>query len=71
MRVPQVETPLELIDYYRLTGARYFADLGCRDPLSPRKGLHDAVRERYKVIVDTPDVLIADLSNSGTHWNAN
>ena len=39
--------------------------------LSPRKGLHDAVRRRYKVIVDSPEVLIADLSDSGTHWNAN
>jgi hypothetical protein len=66
-----VESPLELIEHYRMAGARYFADLGCCDPLSPRKGLHDAVRERYKVIVDTPDVLIADLSNSGTHWHAN
>ncbi len=69
---PQVESPLDLIDHYRLRGARYFADLGCRDPHSPRKGLHDAVRERYKVIVDSPDVFIADLSiNSGAHWNAN
>jgi hypothetical protein len=69
---PRVESPLDLIDYYRLRGARYFADLGCRDPHSPRKGLHDAVRERYKVIVDSPDVFIADLSNnSGAHWNAN
>ncbi len=69
--MPPVETPLDLIDYYRRRGARYFADLGCRDPLSPRKGLHDAVRRRYKVIVDSPEVLIADLSDSGTHWNAN
>jgi hypothetical protein len=69
--LPQVESPLDLIDYYRARGARYFADLGSRDPLSPRKGLHDAVRRRYKVIVDSPEVLIADLSISGTHWNAN
>ena len=41
------------------------------DPLSPRKGLHDAVRRRYKVIVDSPEVLIADLSDSGMHLNAN
>lgn len=67
----QVRSPLDLIEYYRLRGARYFADLGSRDPRSPRKGLHDAVRRRYKVIVDTPEVLIADLSHSGTHWNAN
>ena len=66
-----VESPLDLIEYYRLRGARYFADLGSRDPVSPRKGLHDAVRRRYKVIVDSPEVLIAELSDSGTHWNAN
>jgi hypothetical protein len=68
---PPVESPLDLIEYYRLRGAHYFVDLGSRDPRSPRKGLHDAVRRRYKVIVDSPEVLIAELSNSGTHWNAN
>jgi Dolichyl-phosphate-mannose-protein mannosyltransferase len=67
----RVDSPLDLIDYYRRRGARYFADLGCSDPLSPRKGLHDAVRRRYKVIVDSPEVLIADLSDPGTHWHAN
>ena len=36
-----------------------------------RKGLHDAVRRRYKVIVDRPDVIIAELADSETHWNAN
>jgi hypothetical protein len=66
-----VESPLDLIEYYRRRGARYFADLGSGDLVSPRKGLHDAVRRRYKVIVDSPEVLIADLSDSGTHWNAN
>jgi hypothetical protein len=68
---PRVESPLELIHYYRERGARYFADLGSRGLISPRKGLHDAVRQRYKVIVDSPEVLIAELSDSGTHWNAN
>jgi hypothetical protein len=29
------------------------------------------VRRRYKVIVDQPDVIIADLANPETHWNAN
>ena len=36
-----------------------------------RKGLHDAVRRRYKVIVDRPEVIIADLADSEMHWNAN
>jgi hypothetical protein len=34
-------------------------------------GLHDAIRRRYKVIVDSPEVLIADLSESGMSLNAN
>ncbi len=68
---PEVNSPLELIEYYRSQGARYFADLGSRNDDSPRKGLHDAVRRRYKVIVDRPDVIIADLTDSETHWNAN
>ena len=67
----EVEGPLDLVEYYRRQGARYFADLGSRDADSPRKGLHDAVRRRYKVIVDRPEVIIADLADSGMHWNAN
>jgi 4-amino-4-deoxy-L-arabinose transferase-like glycosyltransferase len=68
---PAVESPLDLIEFYRRRGARYFADLGGRDPESQRKGLHDAIRRRYKVIVDSPEVLIADLSDSGMSLNAN
>ncbi len=68
---PDVNSPVELIEYYRSQGARYFADLGSRHADSRRKGLHDAVRRRYKVIVDRPDVIIADLADSGMHWNAN
>ena len=67
----RVDGPLELVEYYRRQGARYFADLGCREADLTRKGLHDAVRRRYKVIVDRPDVIIADLADSETHWNAN
>jgi 4-amino-4-deoxy-L-arabinose transferase-like glycosyltransferase len=68
---PPAQSPLDLIEYYRHRGARYFADIACSDPLAPRKGLHDAIRRRYKVIVDSPDVLIADLSDSGMSLNAN
>jgi hypothetical protein len=66
-----VNSPLDLIEHYRSQGARYFADVGSRNEDSRRKGLHDAVRRRYKVIVDRPDVIIADLVDSGMHWNAN
>ena len=67
----RVDGPLELVEYYRRQGARYFADLGCRESDLTRKGLHDAIRRRYKVIVDRPDVIIANLADSETHWNAN
>ena len=67
----EVDGPLDLLEYYRRQGARYFADLGSRDADPRRKGLHDAVRRRYKVIVDRPDVIIADLADSEMHWNAN
>ena len=70
-RDDEVDGPLELVEYYRRQGARYFADLGCREADPTRKGLHDAVRRRYKVIVDRPDVIIAELADSETHWNAN
>jgi hypothetical protein len=68
---PRVEGPLDLIECYRGQGARYFADLrnSATDPR--RKGLHDSVRRRYKVIVDRPDVIIADLAKSEAHWHGN
>ena len=65
------DDPLELIESYRLEGARYFADLGSRADDPRRKGLHDFIRQRYKVIVDRPEVIIADLADSEIHWNAN
>jgi Dolichyl-phosphate-mannose-protein mannosyltransferase len=66
-----VEGPHDLIETYRYQGARYFADLGSRADDPRRKGLHDFVRQRYKVIVDGPEVIIADLADSEMHWNAN
>jgi hypothetical protein len=67
----QVGSPLELIAYYRSRGASYFADLGSPVKNSRRKDLHDAVRRRYKVIVDRCEVIIADLTAPETHPNAN
>jgi hypothetical protein len=68
---PEVDGPLDLVEYYRRRGARFFADLGCCDDDTQRKGLHDSVRRRYKVIVDCPEVIIADLVDSEMHWHAN
>ena len=67
----RVDGPLELVEYYRRQGARYFADLGSCEADPTRKGLHDAVRRRYKVIVDRPYCLIADLSDYEVRWNGN
>ncbi len=58
-----VRGPIDLVDYYRWRGARYFADLGDRGDDPRRMALHDAVRRRYKVIIDRPEVLIADLES--------
>jgi hypothetical protein len=56
-----VQTADELVEYYQLQGARYFADLGAHADDGRRMALHEAVRRRYKVIVDSRQVLIADL----------
>ena len=58
-----VRGPIDLVDYYRSRGARYFADLGDRPDDPRRLALHDAVRRRYKVIIDRPEVLIVDLGS--------
>jgi hypothetical protein len=56
-----------LVEFYRLQGAGYFADLGDRSADPCRMALHAAVRRRYKVIVDRPEVLIADLVITTVH----
>ncbi|WP_250847213.1 ArnT family glycosyltransferase [Aquisphaera insulae] len=56
--------PEELVEFYRTRGARFVADLkgGARD--EDRDALHRAIRRRYKVLRDTPSVLIAELKPS-------
>jgi 4-amino-4-deoxy-L-arabinose transferase-like glycosyltransferase len=66
-----VETPIELLEHYRAMGAEYFADLGARVPDLQREVLHDEVRRRYKVLIDLPEVMIADLRVSEMHLHAN
>ncbi len=63
--------PQDLLEYYRRRGARYFADLGESGVDPRRKGLHDFVRQRYKVMVDSREVIIADLTGPEVRWNAN
>lgn len=62
--------PAELVELYRARGARFFADLGtARGSAAAKLGetrvaLHEAIRQRYKVIVDQPAVLLAELCDS-------
>jgi 4-amino-4-deoxy-L-arabinose transferase-like glycosyltransferase len=67
----EVESPLELLECYRRRGARYFADLGDARTDRRRMALHDQVRRRYKVIVDRPEVIIADLVAAEMNPHAN
>ena len=67
----EVQDPLDLVEYYQRRGARYFADLGNRQADPRRMALHDGVRRRYKVIVDRPEVIIADLVVAEMNPHAN
>jgi len=60
------ENAIALVEMYRSQGARYFADLGLADGPSEqiqaeRVALHEAIRRRYKVIVDLPAIVLAEL----------
>jgi hypothetical protein len=66
-----VHRPLDLVAFYRTQGARYFADLGGEQVDHARKLLHDGIRRRYKVIVDRPEIIVADLVDSETPRHAN
>ncbi len=66
-----VNDPVELLAYYRERGARYFADLGNTRGDPSQLALHEFVRRRYKVIVNCPEVIVADLVNSETRPHAN
>jgi hypothetical protein len=70
-RDDDVDNPMNLVEFYRERGARYFADLGNAGNDPRRMDLHEFVRRRYKVIVDSPEVIIADLVHSETRPHAN
>lgn len=56
------EGPLALVEFYRAHGARFVADVSTDDP--NRLVLHEAIRRRYKVLVDRPGILLAVLIDS-------
>jgi 4-amino-4-deoxy-L-arabinose transferase-like glycosyltransferase len=66
-----VQGPLGLLAFYRTQGARYFADLGSRAGDPQRKGLHESVRQRYKVVKDRPEVFIAELVDAELSYHGN
>lgn len=59
------DDPAVLIAFYRDRGARFVADLGNATGDSRRMALHEAIRNRYQIIVDSPDVLLAELREPG------
>jgi hypothetical protein len=56
------EGPAALVEFYRRKGARFFADVRPGSVDAGRRALHEAVRNRYNVLVDRPGVLIARLN---------
>ncbi len=56
-------SPLELVEFYQSRGARWFADLGVDllDGDPARTDLHQDIGHRYKIVIDRPDVFLADL----------
>ena len=61
-----ISGPIELIEFYRLKGARFVSEPGSDFGDDRRKALHEMIRQRYKVLVDHPSVIIAELNPSET-----
>ena len=57
----KVGDPLELIEFYRSQGARWVADVGAGAGDPRRMALHDGIRRRYKIWMDRPGFLLAEL----------
>lgn len=54
-----IDSAVDLVEFYRIQGAAYLADLGGRD--RERSAWRDAMRAKYQVVVDRPCVFIARL----------
>jgi hypothetical protein len=57
----KVDDPLDLIEFYRTQGARWVADVGAVAGDARRMALHEGIRRRYKIWMDRPDFLLAEL----------
>jgi 4-amino-4-deoxy-L-arabinose transferase-like glycosyltransferase len=54
-----IDSAVDLVEFYRIQGAEYLADLGGCD--RERSAWRDAMRAKYQVVVDRPCVFIARL----------
>lgn len=61
---PEISNTRDLVAFYRSRGARFFADVIAPEDRVERLALRRWVRDRYNVLVDTPDVLLAEISAS-------
>ncbi len=62
--------PLELIEFYRAQGARFLADVGAAPGDLCRIALHEAIRARYKLMIDTYPLFLVELNAVETSTHA-
>jgi hypothetical protein len=62
--------PLELIEFYRAQGARFLADVGAAPGDLRRIALHEAIRARYKLMIDTYPLFLVELNAVETSTHA-
>lgn len=56
-----VDGPETLVGFYAYHDVRYFADVVPAECGPERLALHESIRRRYKILVDRPGVLLAEL----------
>jgi len=57
----KVDTPESLVEFYRQRGAGYVADLTFSGESTERAEFHEWIRRTYRVRVDRPGLLLAEL----------
>ncbi len=57
----EADSPIALLEFYRRHGARFIADLSSGNDDPRRRLLHEMIRQRYRILVDRPGVLLARL----------
>jgi hypothetical protein len=58
LRGSRAEDPTALVEFYRLHGARWFAELPARLP----PGAASQLARRYRVVSDRPEVFLLELT---------